>query len=74
VFHLLLGTAYLLEYFTRRSITLLLLAKLTAVVFLGTMMIVEPGAWAVPFSGIADALMGLAAFAVHHQVQRRKPA
>jgi hypothetical protein len=73
VFHLLLGTAYLLEYFRRGSITLLLIAKATAVTFLGVMMVLEPGAWAVPFSGVSDGLMGLVALAVHRRARGAAP-
>jgi hypothetical protein len=72
VFHLLIGTAYLLEYFRRRSVTLLLIAKATALAFL-MITTVAGGSdtpWAVPFSGIADGLMGLVVFAVHRVAER----
>jgi len=55
-FHLVVATGYLLEYFRRGSITLLILAKVTAVVFL---LVLNPWqtAWSIPFSGIFDGLM-----------------
>jgi len=67
VFHFLVATAYLLEYFQRGSVTLLLLAKSCAVVFLLAMTLLEPGPWIVPATGVADALMGIAAFVVHRR-------
>ena len=48
VFHLLIATAYLLEYFRSGTVILLASAKATAVVFLLAMMAVEPAPWAVP--------------------------
>lgn len=67
VFHFLLASAYLLEYFRRGSVTLLLAAKATAVVFLTAMMLVEPAPWLVPLSAAADGLMGLAVWVVRRQ-------
>ena len=50
IFHFVVATGYLLEYFRHRGIALLLTAKFTAVVFLGAMTIVDGGPWAVPLS------------------------
>jgi hypothetical protein len=65
IFHFLIATAYLLEYFRNGTVTLLLTAKATAVLFLGVMMLVEPGQWIVPVSAAADGLMGAAVWWVH---------
>jgi hypothetical protein len=67
VFHLLLGTAYLVDYFRHRSVLLLLVAKATAVVFLGVLTFVDQAPWVVPFSGAADGLMGLAVLVVRRK-------
>lgn len=55
-FHMVLATGYLWEYFRTGGITLLLLAKATAVIFL---IALNPWstAWSIPFSGILDGLM-----------------
>ncbi|HVN32716.1 MAG TPA: hypothetical protein VMT45_12100 [Thermoanaerobaculaceae bacterium] len=70
VFHLVLGTGYLLEYRRLRSFSLLLIAKSCAFVFLvgATMLATVP--WFVTFAGVADGLMGLAVVAVHAAVSR----
>ena len=65
VFHLVLATGYLLEYRRSRGVSLLLLAKGTAFVFLMGAVIFSRVPWAVPFSGVADGLMGLAVALVH---------
>lgn len=67
-FHLVVATAYLVEHFRHREITLLLIAKSLATVFL----VLEwrfgaDPAWAVPFSAAGDAAMGCAAFIVHRR-------
>jgi hypothetical protein len=67
VFHFLLASAYLLEYFRRGSVTLLLAAKATAVAFLTAMMLLEPVPWLVPLSAAADGLMGLAVWIVRRR-------
>ena len=67
VFHLIVGTAYLLEYFRHGTVTLLLITKTTAFVFLGAMMLFEPGAWIVPLSAVGDGLMGLVVWWVHRR-------
>ena len=57
MFHLLIATAYLLEYFRSGTVILLASAKATAVVFLLAMMAVEPAPWAVPMAALGDGLM-----------------
>jgi hypothetical protein len=56
IFHLIIATLYLLDYFRRDSILPIVLAKSVAVVFLFTLgALGEP--WAVWFSGVVDGLM-----------------
>jgi hypothetical protein len=54
VFHLVLAEL------RRGSVTLLVTAKAVAAVFLLGSALTGPSAWAVPFSGAADGVMGLA--------------
>ncbi len=69
-FHFVLATGYLVEYFRHRTITLLLIAKSMAFVFLlgGSLLAETP--WSVWFSGVADGAMALVAFLVHRAVSR----
>ena len=69
-FHFVLAAGYLVEYSRHRSISLLLIAKTTAFVFLigGSLLAGSP--WAVWFSGVADGAMALVAFLVHRTVER----
>jgi hypothetical protein len=59
VFHLVLAAGYVAEL-RRGSVTLLVTAKAVAAVFLLGSALTGPSAWAVPFSGAADGVMGLA--------------
>ena len=67
-FHFVLVAGYLVEYSRTRTITLILIAKTTAFVFLigGSVLIQTP--WSVWFSGLADGAMALVAFLVHRAV------
>jgi len=67
-FHFVLATGYLVEYFRWRSISILLIAKTIAFVFLigGSLLAATP--WSVWFSGLADGAMALVAFLVHRAV------
>lgn len=65
IFHLVLATGYLLEYRRYHGISLLLVAKTTAFVFLMVATLRGGVPWAVPVSGLADGLMGLAAALAH---------
>lgn len=69
-FHFVLATGYLVEYFRHRTITLLLIAKSMAFVFLlgGSLLAETP--WSVWFSGLADGAMAVVAFLVHRAVSR----
>jgi len=69
VFHFVLAAGYLVEYSRTRTISLLLIAKTTAFVFLigGSLLADTP--WSVWFSGVADGAMALTAFLVHRGVK-----
>ena len=68
-FHFVLATGYLVEYSRSQTITLLLIAKSIAFVFLigGSLLVQTP--WSVWFSGFADGAMALTAFLVHRAVK-----
>lgn len=68
-FHIILAAGYLWEYRRLNTIRLILLAKITAVVFL---LIMSPwkDAWSVPFSGILDGLMLVGIACIHAMVRR----
>ena len=69
-FHFVLATGYLMEYSRSQTISLLLVAKTFAFVFLigGSLLAETP--WSVWFSGFADGAMALTAFLVHRAVKR----
>ena len=68
-FHIVIAIGYALEYRRSRGITLILLAKFTAVVFL-LMLSSWNEAWSVPFSGITDGLMLVGMAFLHGQAGR----
>ena len=70
IFHFVLAAGYLAEYSRTQTITLLLIAKTTAFVFLigGSLLADTP--WSVWFSGLADGAMALVAFLGHRAVAR----
>lgn len=59
-FHLVVAAGYVLEYRLCRGVALLLVAKVTAVVFLLTLTLLGPVPWCIPFSAAGDAGMALA--------------
>ena len=65
-----LAAGYLVEYSRTQTITLLLIAKTTAFVFLigGSLLVENP--WSAWFSGFADGAMALTAFLVHRAVKK----
>ncbi len=69
-FHFVLAAGYLVEYSRTKTISLLLIAKTTAFVFLigGSLLADTP--WSVWFSGLADGAMALTAYLVHRAVRR----
>jgi hypothetical protein len=58
VFHFAIAAAYLVERFVYRGVSILLIAKLTAVVSLLDATWRYGGPWTVPLSALADGLMG----------------
>lgn len=73
IFHFVVAVGYLYEYFRYRGVTLLILAKSTAVVFLLSATLMEGVAWAVPVSALGDALMAVLVLAVHRRASGRFP-
>jgi hypothetical protein len=67
IFHFVVASGYLIEYFRYGGVRLLLLAKATATVFLVAMLLADGGPWVLPASALADALMGLFAWIVHRK-------
>jgi hypothetical protein len=67
VFHLVVAAAYLLDYAQRRSVTLMVIAKTAATLFLLFESLVRPGAWCIPVSGLADGLMVFVILLVHRR-------
>ncbi len=70
IFHFVLAAGYLLEHARYRGVTLLLVAKFTALVFLTACWLLLEVPWSVPFSGFADGSMGLAVLLVHRFAAR----
>lgn len=71
VFHFVVATGYLNEYFRYRGIVLLLTTKIMAVLFLVSMMMVaEPAPWTIPLSAVGDGAMALVAYLVHRKAQK----
>jgi len=68
IFHLVVATGYLIEYFRYRGVVLLVTTKGFAVVFLVAMSLVENVPSLVPASAVADGLMGLVVLIVHVRV------
>ncbi len=72
VFHLVVAAGYLLEYHRYRGITLVVLAKSIAVVFLLTMTLTSNAPWAVPASAAGDAAMAATLLLLHRKTRDRK--
>jgi hypothetical protein len=72
IFHFILAYAYLWEYFRFRTVTIMVLAKTLALVFLLGCAAADSVPWVVPFSGVTDGLMGLTIYAVHTAVSRSR--
>ncbi len=70
VFHLVLGTGYLLELVRLRGVTLLLVAKACGATFLIAATVFGSVPWFVTFAGVADGLMGLAVAALRLAISR----
>jgi len=65
IFHFVVATVYLVDYFPHRRITLMLIAKSFGVVFLTAMFLLTDQPWAVPLSAVGDGLMALIAWQLH---------
>lgn len=70
VFHLVVAFGYLSEYLRHRGVTLLVVTKTAAFVFLMAMALGGELAWAVLVSGVLDGLMGLAVGWAHRRARR----
>lgn len=68
-FHIVLAAGYLVEFARYRGISLIVIAKGFAFVFLMVYTILDPLPWAVPTSGVLDGLMALVVWLVHGKVQ-----
>jgi hypothetical protein len=69
-FHFVVAAGYLIEYFRHRTVALMITAKSIAFVFLIGVTILSDVPWAVPFSGVADGVMGLVAYLLHRRAHR----
>ena len=69
VFHFVVATGYLLEYHRSGTVTLLVVTKALACVFLLASAALTDTAWSVWFSGVTDGGMGLVALLVHRRVR-----
>ncbi len=67
VFHVVVALAYLIEWLRYRGVTILLTAKIIAVLFLGLQMLLAPLPWIVPVSLAGDAAMALVVLVVHQR-------
>jgi hypothetical protein len=65
VFHFVVAFAYGYELLRVRGVTILVLTKAVACIFLVAATLFGESAWSVPFSGVADGMMGLVVLAVH---------
>ncbi len=74
IFHFVLATAYLVEWFRYGGVVILLAGKATAVVFLVAMWALGTEAWSVPFSALGDGLMGLAALVLSRRASPGRSA
>ena len=70
IFHFILAYAYLWEYFRLRTVTIMVVAKTVAVVFLLACTALDGVPWVVPFSGVTDGMMGVTILLVHRAVAR----
>jgi hypothetical protein len=68
-FHIVLAAGYIVEFARYRGISLILIAKSFAFLFLLVYTILDPLPWAVPTSGVLDGLMALAVWWVHRRAQ-----
>ena len=65
IFHVVVAVAYVVEHLRYRGVSIVLTTKAMAVAFLTGTMLLDSVPWIVPFSALADALMGIVVAAVH---------
>jgi hypothetical protein len=70
IFHFILAIAYLEEHRRWGGVSLIVLAKSFAVVFLVGAALFANVPWFVPVAGVGDGLMALVAWLLHRQVRR----
>jgi len=70
IFHVVLATAYIIEYSRYRGVWVMISAKCYAVLFLGVMCLVEPATWAMAVSAAGDGAMAALMWWVHRWVTR----
>lgn len=70
VFHLVLATAYVIEYRRYRGVSILIVAKTVALFFLIGATLIDPLPWAVWTSGLIDGSMAAVVWWVHREVAR----
>ena len=73
VFHFVLATAYLVEWFVHGGLVIMISAKAMAVAFLVAMWLLGVDAWSVPLSAAGDTVMGVATFVLSQRI-RANPA
>ncbi len=73
VFHFVLATAYLVDWFAHGSVVILLTAKTMAVLFLLATWALGVNAWSVPLSAAGDAAMGAATILLARRVSASPP-
>lgn len=69
IFHFVLATSYLIEFFRYQGVTILTTAKIVAFIFLTGATLLDPLPWAVWVSGLLDGAMAAAVFWVHRNVE-----
>jgi hypothetical protein len=68
IFHVVLASAYLLEYHLYRGVSIVVTAKIIAFIFLITATLIDPIPWAVWTSGVLDGGMAVVVWWVHRTV------
>jgi len=70
IFHFILGMGYLVELRKLGTVSLLVTAKTFAVFFLLGTAVFGGAPWFIPFAGVIDGLMALAALVMHRKVEQ----
>lgn len=74
IFHIVVAIGYLLEYQRYRQVTFLLVTKIIAVLFLVSMMMIEPVVWSLPPSALGDGLMVPLVYWIHRRASAERAA